>query len=116
MARAIVNDFGKSACYVSIGNLTSNLYIREVAESVQASVNAAIDEKIAAALSGKLVLEKHDCGPDTQRPKDMEIVLVNTDENFYVMRYDQEYFHTRNFETIISFADADYWCRLKGVK
>jgi len=49
MARAIVNDFGKSACYVSIGNLTSNLYIREVAESVQASVNSAIDEEVSAA-------------------------------------------------------------------
>ena len=45
MARAIVNNFGKSACYVSIGQLTSNLYTREVAESVQASVNAAIDEE-----------------------------------------------------------------------
>lgn len=49
MARAIVNDFGKSACYVSIGNLTSNLYIREVAEPVQASVNSAIDEEVSAA-------------------------------------------------------------------
>jgi hypothetical protein len=53
MARAIVNNFGKSACYVSIGQLTSNLYTREVAESVQASVNAAIDEEIALAIPEK---------------------------------------------------------------
>ena len=115
MARASMTKTSIDYWSVDLGKVCIYDSIEKPGKFVDA-INAAIDEEIAAALSGKLVLEKHDCGPDTQRPKDMEIVLVNTDENFYVMRYDQEYFHTRNFETIISFADADYWCRLKGVK
>jgi len=117
MARASMTKTSIDYWVVDLGEVCVYDSIENPKKFVDA-INAAIDEEIAAALSGKLVLEKHSCKDDAARPEENETVIISYQSKRIIAQYFinfelDEFFAFNN--SVIQFTDADYWCRLEGV-
>jgi hypothetical protein len=114
MARTEIIDKIKDFCY---NRMVDNYGCFDLDDSI----NSAIDEEVAAATANKLVLNKHDCKTDAERPEEYyETVLVVYEGNFFFGTYitwlDGKELWNLQQASFLPFEDADYWCRLEGAK